>query len=72
MPGRSRVLETAISNVTSVIETVGAFAGLIALLVLRRTAFLPFGPALSAAAIAYVLFGDALVAYLFPNMARLL
>jgi leader peptidase (prepilin peptidase)/N-methyltransferase len=50
----------------------GAFAGLIALLVLRRTAFLPFGPSLSAAAIIYVLYGDAIVRYVFPNMARLL
>ena len=40
MPGRSRVLETAISNVTSVIETVGAFAGLIALIGLLVLSFL--------------------------------
>jgi leader peptidase (prepilin peptidase)/N-methyltransferase len=50
----------------------GAFAGLLALSVLRRSAFMPFGPSLSAAGILYVLYGDVIVARLFPNMARLL
>ena len=36
----------------------GALAGLVALLVLRRRTFLPFGPWLSVAAIAWVLFGS--------------
>ena len=50
----------------------GAAVALIALIAMRRSAYLPFGPSLSAAAIIYVLYGDVLVTALLPGMAALL
>jgi len=46
----------------------GAAVGLSHLLATQRRAYLPFGPALSLAAIAYVLFGQWFIGNFFPNI----
>lgn len=50
----------------------GAALGLVTIGVLRRSTYLPFGPSLAAAGVAYVLWGDAIVSALFPGMAMFL
>jgi leader peptidase (prepilin peptidase)/N-methyltransferase len=50
----------------------GALVGIGAVLALRRSVYLPFGPSLAAAGITYVLWGDQLVVRLFPGMAAFL
>jgi leader peptidase (prepilin peptidase)/N-methyltransferase len=46
----------------------GAAVGLLHILFTQRRAYLPFGPSLSLAAIAYVLFGEWFIGNFFPNI----
>ena len=47
----------------------GSVVGIIATIVLRRRPWMPFGPALAAAAMFYVLYGDVVVQGFFPVLA---
>jgi leader peptidase (prepilin peptidase)/N-methyltransferase len=51
---------------------VGAFLGIAKVVASGRSGYLPFGPSLAVAALAYVLYGDVLVERLFPGMAGFL
>jgi leader peptidase (prepilin peptidase)/N-methyltransferase len=50
----------------------GSTVGLVHLLTTWKRAYLPFGPSLAIATIVYVLFGDWIVAILFPNLDAIL
>ncbi|MCB9668747.1 MAG: prepilin peptidase [Alphaproteobacteria bacterium] len=49
---------------------VQAFLGIVATIVAQRRVYLPFGPTLAAGALAYVYYGDVLVAAWLPMFAR--
>lgn len=51
-------------------SVIGSIVGIGATLYLRRRPYLPFGPALAAAALLWVLYGDRMVEAFFPGMVR--
>lgn len=53
-------------------SVLGAVAHLLALVVRRRRAYLPFGPFLGLAAIVHVLYGDVLIPLFLPGLATLM
>lgn len=50
----------------------GALVGVVVALLLRRSAYLPFGPALAVAGLVYLLFGDWIVVQWWPGLSGLL